>query len=119
MSSTPPTPRQQRGRPSKKTPALLAKLSKLIAGGNSRRRAALLCKVCPKTIQLWLRDDPEFRDFISKAESRGSGKRAYVSWVNHPFRGQRPPRKPGSHSKPYPKPAFSIGSHWRRFPRTF
>jgi hypothetical protein len=99
---------KERGRPSKKTTVLLAKLLSLIRKGRSRRSAAISCKISPKTIQLWLRYDLDFRESISNAERAGLSRRAYVAWFRHPFRGKRPPRGKKTRGKSYPKPAFSI-----------
>jgi hypothetical protein len=64
-------------------------------------------RVSPKTIQRWLREDAKFRKSVQKAEREGQDKARYLRWLNHPFRGLRPPLPKGKRHLPRPRPRFS------------
>ncbi len=95
------------GRPSKRLPPVVVLFLKKLCAGESRRRAAKCVMVSPKTIQRWLRDDAKFRKSVRKAEREGRDKALYLRWLNHPFRGLRPPLPKGQRHQPRPRPRFS------------
>ena len=96
-------PRTQRpGRPSKRLPQVIVPFLKHLSAGESRRRAAGFIGISPKTIQRWLREDAKFRKSVQKAEREGKPHAPYLRWLNHPFRGRRPPRPKGQRNRPYP-----------------
>ncbi len=79
-------------RPSKRLTQVVVLFLKQLSAGESRRRAAKFVMVSPKTIQRRLRDDAKFRKSVQKAEHEGAPQAPYLRWLNHPFRGRRPPR---------------------------
>lgn len=95
------------GRPSKRMPQVVVLFLKQLSAGESRRRAARHVGTSPKTIQRWLREDAKFRKSVQKAEREGQGKARYLRWLNHPFRGLRPPLPKGKRHLPRPRPHFS------------
>jgi hypothetical protein len=95
------------GRPSKRMPQVVVLFLKQLCAGESRRRAAQFVSVSPKTIQRWLREDAKFRKSVRKAEREGQDKANYLRWLNHPFRGLRPPLPKGQRHLPRPRPRFS------------
>jgi hypothetical protein len=95
------------GRPSKRLPQVVVPFLKQLSAGESRRRASRHVGISPKTIQRWLRDDAKFRKSVRKAEREGQGKAAYLRWLNHPFRGLRPPLPKGQRHLTRPRPRFS------------
>lgn len=94
------------GRPSKKVHKLLEPLLEQIASGESRRRAATAVGLSPKTVQRWMAADPRFRKSVEKAENQGRDLAPRLRWLNHPFRGRRPPNQNGQNQKPHPQPRF-------------
>lgn len=102
----------KRGRPSKRTTAIIAVILERLRAGHCLARAARAAKVHPKTAQKWLSQSPRFAEDVRTAKAEGAPRAALVRWVNHPFRGIRPPRK-RHRSGPYPKPPFAIPQGWR------
>ena len=94
------------GRPSKRMPHVVVFFLKQLSAGESRRRAARHVGTSPKTIQRWLREDAKFRKSVQKAEREGQDKARYLRWLNHPFRGLRPPLSKGQRNLPRPRPRF-------------
>lgn len=94
------------GRPSKRQPQVIVPFLKLLSAGESRRRAAKFIRVSPKTIQRWLQVDEKFRESVQKAEQAGKPQAPYLRWLNHPFRGRRPPRPHGQRHLPYKTPKY-------------
>lgn len=107
---------RRRGRPSKKSPALLKMLLSLIARGRSRRSAAISCKISAKTLQRWIRHDFTIRELITEAEEKGRPLAPYVAWARHPFRGLRPPRSQRFRKRPFQRPKFHIPEGYRFIP---
>lgn len=95
------------GRPSKRLPQVVVFFLQQLSAGESRRRAAQFVRVSPKTIQRWLRGDAKFRKSVRKAEREGQDKASYLRWLNHPFRGLRPPLPKGLRHLPRSRPRFS------------
>lgn len=94
------------GRPSKRMPQVVVLFLRQLSAGESRRRAAQFAQVSPKSIQRWLREDPKFRKSVRKAEHEGRPQASYLRWLNHPFRGRRPPRPKCQRNRPYPPPKY-------------
>ncbi len=94
------------GRPSKRLPQVIVPFLKHLSAGESRRRAAGFIGISPKTIQRWLREDAKFRKSVQKAEKVGEPHAPYLRWLNHPFRGRRPPRPQGQRHQPFQLPKF-------------
>lgn len=101
------------GRPTKRTAAIVAIILRKIRDGHCLARAARAAKVHPKTAQKWLRQSRSFAEDVRAAKAEGAPRGALVRWVNHPFRGRRPPRRGKDRSKPYPTPPFGIPQNWR------
>ena len=49
--------------------------------------------------------NPAFADAVIEARNSGEKERTYRLWLNHPFRGMRPPTGKGRRGKP----RFSYG----------
>lgn len=101
------------GRPSKCTPTVVEAILHDLRRGQSLARAARGAAVHPKTVQRWRRQMPDFQQAIGQARRLGRARAALVSWVHHPCRGLRPPRKGARRRAPYPKPSFCIPQGWR------
>ncbi len=43
---------------------------------------------------------PEFAEAVNQARQQGQEERQYRAWLNHPFRGLRPPTGKGHGGKP-------------------
>ena len=71
------------GRPTKRTPEVVAKIAEAIANGLTDREAGLLAGIRHDTMTEW-RKDPEFSEAIEKAHSRAA---AYAPGTH---RGRRP-----------------------------
>jgi hypothetical protein len=97
----------RRGRPSKRLPQIVMLFLKQLSAGESRRRAALAIPISSKTIQRWLREDAMFRRSVQEAEREGQDKARYLRWLNHPFRGLRPPLPKHQLHLPRPHPRFA------------
>ncbi|MCF7786796.1 MAG: helix-turn-helix domain-containing protein [Prosthecobacter sp.] len=89
------------GRPSKRQPQVIVPFLKLLSAGESRRRAAKFINVSPKTIQRWLREDKKFRTSVQNAEHAGKPHFPHLRWLNHPFRGRRPPSPQNQRRPPF------------------
>ena len=62
------------GRPTKYTPATVAKLTDALRGGNTRRASCAVADVLQDSLALWLRTYPEFAEAVEKAEKMGLKK---------------------------------------------
>jgi transposase-like protein len=82
-------------RENRKQKALIAILS-----GATKSGAARAAGIDRKTLYRWLDADLDFLMEFDAAWTRGEQKRTYCSWLNHPFRGLRPPTGKGSRSRP-------------------
>jgi hypothetical protein len=56
------------GRPTKYTPATVAKLTDALRGGNTRRASCAAAGISQETLARWLAENVDFRDAIEKAE---------------------------------------------------
>ena len=56
------------GRPTKYTPATVAKLTDALRGGNTRRASCAAAGISQETLARWLAENVDFRDSIEKAE---------------------------------------------------
>ncbi len=101
------------GRPTKKVAPVIERILESLRAGCSVSRAAKKARVNPKTVQRWLKQDPDFLRKVAEAQTQGLPRAKLVTWINHPFRGKRPPRPKGQRDKPYPTPVFEIPLGWR------
>lgn len=96
------------GRPSKRTPFTVARILEPLRNGYSMSLAAQMAGVNPKTVQRWLKRDLEFLKAVIDAQIEGLPKAREVAWMNHPFRGKRPPRPKSQRKRSYPTPEFYV-----------
>lgn len=68
--------------------------------GATKKSAAKGAGINRRTLYRWLDDSPAFAEKFAKAWERGTKQRDYLLWLNHPFRGLRPPTGRGTRSKP-------------------
>jgi hypothetical protein len=101
------------GRPNKRTPEVVERLLSKLRTGHSMVRASRWAGIHPKTAQRWLKVDRSFLEAVVEAQLEGAPSADLVRWVNHPFRGKRPPRSKKGRNRPYPKPKFFIPENWR------
>jgi hypothetical protein len=106
-------PGMAKGRPSKRTPEVKERLFLKLRTGYSMARSARWAGIHPKTAQRWLKADRLFLEAVVEAQIEGAPHADLVRWVNHPFRGKRPPRSKKKRLGPYPKPIFVIPQGWR------
>lgn len=62
-----------------------------IAFGFTKRKAAERAGIHRSTLFRWLDRKPEFAEAFAQAWENGSDRRDFLLWLNHPFRGKRPP----------------------------
>jgi hypothetical protein len=105
--------RRSVGRPTKKVASVTAIILKALRAGFSVSRAAKKAGVNPKTVQRWLKHDRDFLNDVVEAQIQGLPRAKLVTWINHPFRGKRPPRPKGRRNKPFQTPVFEIPLGWR------
>ena len=101
------------GRPTKRTPEIVEVILQNLRKGDWLARASRGAGVHPKTTQRWLRHFPDFREAVTEARIEGRPRAALVAWLNHPFRGRRPPRSKRQQTAPYPVPSYHIPRSWR------
>jgi hypothetical protein len=109
-------PKEERrsvGRPTKKVASVIDRILESLRSGYSVSRAAKKAGVHSKTVQRWLKQDTDFLRKVAEAQSEGLPRAKLVTWINHPFRGKRPPRPKSQRNKPYPTPIFQIPLGWR------
>ena len=82
-------------RETRKQKALAAILS-----GSTKKDAARAAGIDRKTLYRGLDADLDFLMEFDAAWTRGEQKRTYRLWLNHPFRGLRPPTGRGTRSRP-------------------
>jgi len=63
------------GRPTKRTPELVARLLEVLAAGNTRKAAYDIAGISSGTFATWLEDDLDFKDAVKKAESDAVAER--------------------------------------------
>lgn len=80
---------------------ILSKLSE----GCLVAEAATAAGIHRQTIWRWVKCSPEFAQSVIEARKTGEKERTYRLWLNHPFRGMRPPTGKGNGGKP----RFSYG----------
>lgn len=71
-----------------------------ITSGATKKSAARAAGIDRKTLYRWLDADLDFLMEFDAAWTAGKQKRTYLLWLNHPFRGLRPPTEKGTRSKP-------------------
>ena len=77
------------GRPTKRTPEVVAKIAEAVAIGLTDEEAALLAGINPDTMTEW-REDPEFSGAIKRAGEQGWQGTAWALERLHPARFARP-----------------------------
>jgi hypothetical protein len=75
-------------------------ISKAAAGG-TKTAAAAAAGVDRKTLYRWRDADLDFLMEFDAAWRQGAKQRDYLAWLNHPFRGLRPP--PGKRGRAVPR----------------
>lgn len=81
----------------------------LLEDGFNRSEVCRELGIHRSTFYEWLNTNWAMRMDVEEAEERGADRRRYRRWLNHPFRGSRPPRQDGQTSaRAYPKP-FGAG----------
>ena len=84
----------------KRREALRSKVIQAIAAGANKKAAAKSAGIDRKTLYVWRTEDPDFATELMEAWSKGSERRDYLAWLNHPFRGLRPPTSKMTRSRP-------------------
>ena len=82
-------------------------LLQALKGGSFRHAAAAIAGMHRATFYRLLDRDEGFRCQVIEAEQEGAEVRQYRQWLEHPFRGCRPPR-PERQRGGYPKPIYSL-----------
>jgi len=72
----------------------------LIEEGATKSKAAKTIGYNRLTLYRWLEADGCFSLDFDEAWETGKQKREYLLWLNHPFRGLRPPTGKGTRSRP-------------------
>jgi len=80
-----------------------------LATGATFAQASKAAGISRITLWRWCRDDPDFARLVETARLVGLKMRTYRLWVNHPFRGKRPPRHTANRGSAYPTPRFRYG----------
>ena len=88
-----PLRRSNRGRKSLFSRSLQDTVFQGLTGGMTRREVSAHAGVHPSTFYDWLKNRPDFARAVKEAEARGKDIREKRLWLNHPFRGRRPPVK--------------------------
>jgi len=81
-----------------------------LLNGQTYETAARIGGISRVTLWRWCRDNEEFARLVLEARKLGSKRREYILWRDHPFRGCRPPRKPGAPAGSSPR------FRWRAWP---
>mgnify|MGYP005842862659 CR=1 FL=1 len=68
--------------------------------GQTKVKAARGAGIHRKTLRRWLDADPDFARQFEAAWQQGAKLRDYYGWLNHPFRGLRPPTGKGTRARP-------------------
>jgi len=76
-----------------------------LAEGLTYERAAKSAGVSRQALLDWRNANPEFAQAVIEARKTGEKERRFCRWINHPFRGMRPPTGKGHGGKP----AFTYG----------
>ena len=71
-----------------------------LAEGCTVTEAAMAAGMTRQGVE-WRRGvSPEFKEAVTAARETGKAERQYRRWLNHPFRGMRPPTGKGHGGKP-------------------
>ena len=68
--------------------------------GATKTGAARSAGCSRRTLYRWLDADLDFLMEFDAAWTQGEKRRSYLCWLNHPFRGLRPPTGKGTRSRP-------------------
>jgi hypothetical protein len=71
-----------------------------ITSGATKSGAARAAGIDRKTLYRWLDADLDFLMEFDIAWAAGAKQRDYLTWLNHPFRGLRPPTGKGTRARP-------------------
>jgi len=71
-----------------------------IASGHPKVKAAKMAGIHRATLFRWLERKQEFAKDFAEAWNQGAKARDYRVWLNHPFRGKRPPTSKRTRSFP-------------------
>ena len=74
-------------------------ITEVILGAN-KSAAARAVGINRRTLYRWLDADLDFLMEFDAAWTQGEKRRSYLCWLNHPFRGLRPPTGKGTRSRP-------------------
>lgn len=75
----------------------------LLNEGYNRRELCRELGIHHSTLYAWMDSVDFLREGIEGLEERAADRRRYRRWLNHPFRGKRPPRR-FRKDGPFPKP---------------
>jgi hypothetical protein len=73
---------------------------KLIEAGANKVNAAKTVGINRRTLWDWIKRDPDFDMLFDIAWFTGRKQREYNAWLNHPYRGLRPPTGKGTRARP-------------------
>lgn len=76
-----------------------------LESGRTYREVAKFSNLTRRAIWKHMKRSPEFRHALIDAREKGKKSRRYTLWLQHPFRGKRPPTGKGHGGKP----RFSYG----------
>jgi hypothetical protein len=68
--------------------------------GTTYREAARAAGMSKQALQKRMRVSPSFAQAVTEAREQGKEERTFRLWLNHPFRGCRPPTGKGHGGKP-------------------
>jgi len=68
--------------------------------GQTFQQAAQSMGVSRQAIWKRMKTHPKFADAVQVARESGKSEREFRMWLNHPFRGKRPPTGKGHGGKP-------------------
>lgn len=71
-----------------------------VRAGATKSGACRTVDINRRTLYRWLDQDLDFLMEFDAAWTQGKEKRTYLCWLNHPFRGLRPPTGKGTRSRP-------------------
>ena len=95
----------------------IERISAAFADGFTRRLTCRVAKLNHATFYRWMASDTEFRELVLALETKHAKQREWHRWWTHPFRGKRPPRKPGDNAH-YPPTRFDLPP-WTRYQDAF
>ena len=71
-----------------------------LAEGCIVREAGEAAGISKRAVHLRMKASPSFREAVTQAREQGKDERTFRLWLNHPFRGCRPPTGKGHGGKP-------------------